>query len=65
MIGALKLHDAYIARTVVLTVLATWGVLLGLDVVMAFAGEFGEIGKGSYTINHAIAATALTIPWRG
>ena len=65
MIGALKLHDSYIARTVVLTVLATWGVLLGLDVVMAFAGEFGEIGKGSYTINHAIAATALTIPWRG
>ncbi len=65
MIGALKLHDAYVARTVVLTVLATWGVLLGLDVVLAFAGEFGEIGKGSYTINHAIAATGLSIPWRG
>ena len=48
MIGALKLHDAYIARTVMLTVLATWGVLLGLDVVMAFAGEFGEIGKGEF-----------------
>ena len=59
-----KLHDHYIARTVILTVLATWGVLLGLDVVLAFADEFGDVGKGGYTINHAIAATCLTIPWR-
>lgn len=59
-----KLHDHYIARTVIVTVIATWGVLLGLDVVLGFAGEFGDIGKGGYTINHAIAATCLTIPWR-
>ena len=59
-----KLFDHYIARTVIVTVLATWGVLLGLDVLLAFAGEFGDIGKGGYTINHAIAATGLTIPWR-
>ena len=59
-----KLHDYYIARTVILTVLATWGVLLGLDLVLAFAAEFSDLGKGGYTVNHAIAATALTIPWR-
>jgi lipopolysaccharide export system permease protein len=59
-----KLHDHYIARTVIVSVLGTWGVLLGLDVVLAFAGEFGSVGKGGYTINHAIAATALTVPWR-
>lgn len=59
-----KLHDHFVARTVTVTVLATLGVLLGLDVVLAFAGEFGDLGKGGYTINHAIAATALTIPWR-
>lgn len=59
-----KLHDRYIARIVIVSVLATWGVLLGLDVVLAFAGEFGSVGKGSYTINHAIAAIALTIPRR-
>ena len=59
-----KLHDHYIARTVILTVLAAWGVLLGLDVVLAFADEFGDVGKGGYTLNHAIAATCLTIPWR-
>ncbi|RZA20182.1 MAG: LPS export ABC transporter permease LptG [Lysobacteraceae bacterium] len=59
-----KLHDHYIARTVIVTVLATWGVLLGLDVMLAFASEFDDIGTGGYTINHAIAATCLTIPWR-
>src|SRR3954469_8380838 len=59
-----KLHDTYIARTVIFSVLGTWGVLLGLDVVLAFAGEFGSVGKGGYTINHAIAATCLSIPWR-
>jgi lipopolysaccharide export system permease protein len=59
-----KLHDHYIARIVIVSVLGTWGVLLGLDVVLAFAGEFGSVGKGSYTINHAIAAISLSIPWR-
>lgn len=59
-----RLHDHYIARTVILSVMGTWGVLLGLDVMLAFAGEFGDLGKGSYTINHAIAATALSIPLR-
>jgi lipopolysaccharide export system permease protein len=59
-----KLHDHYVARTVIVSVLGTWGVLLGLDVVLAFAGEFGSVGKGGYTVNHAIAAIALTIPWR-
>ncbi len=59
-----KLHDYYIARVVLVSVLATWGVLLGLDVVLAFAGEFEDLGKGGYTVNHAIAATGLSIPWR-
>ena len=59
-----RLHDSYIARAVVGSVLLAWAVLLGLDVVLAFAGDVGDIGKGGYTINHAIAATGLTIPWR-
>lgn len=59
-----RLHDTYVARSVVTSVLLTWGVLLGLDVVLAFAGEMGNIGKGAYSVNHAIAATGLTIPWR-
>ena len=59
-----KLHDYYIARIVIVSVLGTWGVLLGLDVVLAFAGEFGSVGKGGYTISHAIVATGLSVPWR-
>lgn len=59
-----RLHDRYIARTVLASVLVVWGVLLGLDVLLAFAGEIGDIGKGAYTVNHAIAATGLSIPWR-
>lgn len=59
-----KLHDQYIARTVIVSVLGTWGVLLGLDVVQAFAVEFGSVGKGGYTISHAIAAIGLSIPGR-
>ena len=59
-----RLHDHYVSRIVVVSVLAAWGVLLGLDLVMAMAGEVGDIGKGGYTTSHAIAATGLTIPWR-
>lgn len=59
-----RLHDSYLARIVLLSVLAVWGVLLGLDVALAFAGDINNIGKGAYTVNHAIAATGLSIPWR-
>ncbi len=59
-----RLHDTYIARMVVGSVLLTWAVLIGLDVVLALAGEMSEVGKGSYTINHAIVAMGLTIPER-
>ena len=33
-----RLHDTYIARAVVTSVLMTWGVLLGLDAVPAVFG---------------------------
>lgn len=59
-----RLHDTYIARAVIGSVLLAWGVLLGLDVVLAFADGVGDIGKGAFTANHAIAVTGLSIPWR-
>src|SRR5690606_15908922 len=59
-----RLHDSYIARAVIGSVLLAWGVLLGLDVVLAFADGVGDIGKGAFTANHAIAVTGLSIPWR-
>ncbi|SHE70447.1 LPS export ABC transporter permease LptG [Thermomonas hydrothermalis] len=59
-----RLHDLYLARSVLASILLAWAVLLGLDVVLAFAGDMDEIGRGGYTLGHAIAATGLTIPGR-
>ncbi|WP_240125512.1 LPS export ABC transporter permease LptG [Thermomonas alba] len=59
-----RVHDVYLGRAVLVSVLLAWGVLLGLDVMLAFVGELDELGRGGYTINHAIAATGLTIPSR-
>lgn len=56
--------DLYLGRSVFGTVLLTWAVLLGLDVVMAFSGEFKDVGKGGYTIGHAAAWVLYTVPRR-
>jgi lipopolysaccharide export system permease protein len=55
---------AYLARSVLLTTLAVWVVLSGFDVLLAFAGELQDIGKGSYTLSHAVLSTLLTVPRR-
>lgn len=56
--------DLYLGRTVFTTVLLTWAVLVGLDVVMAFSGEFKDIGKNGYTLGHAAAWVLYTVPRR-
>ena len=48
-----KIHDLYVGRAVFGTVLLTWAVLLGLDLMLSFVGEFGDIGKGNYGIMQA------------
>lgn len=64
----MKLHpmrfDFYLGRAVLATVLLTWAVLVGLDVVIALSGEFKDVGKGSYTFAHAVAWVAYTVPRR-
>jgi lipopolysaccharide export system permease protein len=59
-----RLHDVYIGRAVIGTVLLTWAVLLGLDIVNAFSSEAKDIGQGSYSFGHAIAYVAYTVPRR-
>ncbi|WP_045737557.1 LPS export ABC transporter permease LptG [Xanthomonas sp. MUS 060] len=59
-----NLHDLYVGRAVLGTVLLTWAVLLGLDVIMALSNEFKDIGKGSYSLGHAVAYVAYTVPRR-
>jgi lipopolysaccharide export system permease protein len=39
-------------------------VLLGLDVVLSFVGEFKDVGKGRYGIAQAMAHIAFTVPRR-
>ena len=59
-----KVHDLYIGRVVLVTVLLTWAVLLGLDVVLALFGEMGDIGNGGYGFPQALAYVGYTAPRR-
>ena len=59
-----RVHDLYVSRVVLVTVLLTWAVLLGLDLVLALFGEMGDIGKGNYGFPQAIAYVAYTAPRR-
>jgi lipopolysaccharide export system permease protein len=59
-----RIHDIYVGRVVFVTVLLVWAVLLGLDLMLSFVGEFGDVGKGNYGISTAIAYMAYTVPRR-
>ncbi len=56
------LHDIYVGRAVLSTVLLTWAVLVGLFVMMGVSDQFKDIGKGSYTFAHAVAYVAYGVP---
>jgi lipopolysaccharide export system permease protein len=59
-----NLHDLYVGRVVLVTVLLVWSVLVGLDVINAISSELNDLGKGSYSFGHAVAFVAYTIPRR-
>jgi len=59
-----KLHDLYVGRVLLTTVLASWAVLLGLDVVLATVSEISDVGKGDYTFVKALIDIGYTIPYR-
>ncbi|RPE79569.1 LPS export ABC transporter permease LptG [Vulcaniibacterium tengchongense] len=59
-----KIHDVYVGKAVLGTVLLTWAVLIGLDLMLAFVGEFGDIGKGDYGFAQAVSYMALSVPRR-
>ena len=59
-----RLHDTYVGQVVLVTVLLTWAVLVGLDVVMALSGEISDLGQGNYTFGHAVAWVLYTVPRR-
>ena len=60
-----KIHDLYIGKVLLGTVLLTWAVLVGMDfVVSGLLGEIGDIGKGDYTFATALVDVIYTIPRR-
>lgn len=59
-----KIHDLYTARVVLGTVLLTWTVLVGLDVVMALVDEIGNVGQGNYSLGGALTYIAHSLPRR-
>ncbi|RXR02778.1 LPS export ABC transporter permease LptG [Pseudoxanthomonas composti] len=58
-----NLHDLYVGRVVLVTVLLTWAVLLGLDLMQALSGELKDV-KAGYTLGHAVARVLYTVPRR-
>ena len=59
-----KIHDLYIGRVVLVTVLSTWCIVLGLDLVQALLiGELDDLG-GRYDFAHALLFTLYTAPRR-
>ena len=60
-----KIHDLYVGRVVLVSVLVTWLVLLGMDfVVGGLLGEIDDIGKGNYTFLAALTDVFYTVPRR-
>lgn len=58
------LIDRYLARHVLVSTLAVWAVLVGFDVIAAFAQELDSVGKGNYSLSHAALYIFFTIPRR-
>ena len=59
-----KIHDLYLGKVVIGTVLLTWAVLLGLDVMLNLFTEFGDVGEGNYGVTEAIVYMLYTVPRR-
>ncbi len=59
-----KIHDLYVGRVVLVTVLLSWAVLTGLDTLLALVAEVSDIGTGDYDFSTALAYVAHTVPRR-
>jgi lipopolysaccharide export system permease protein len=61
-----KIHDLYVARVLLGTVLLTWMVLIGLDAVMAMVTELSDVGTGHYGFGSAVAVVTSrrSLSWR-
>ena len=58
-----RLHDWLVLRAVFGALALTWAVLLGFDLIIAFAEELDSVGQ-SYSTSHALLYVLATIPRR-
>lgn len=59
-----KIHDVYVGKVLLGTVLLTWIVLVGLDALMAVVSQFGDVGKGNYDFTGSLVYVIYTVPRR-
>lgn len=60
-----KVHDVYIGRVVLSSVLLTWAIVTGLDLVQSLLlSEVKDIGQGQYGFVEALTYIAYTAPRR-
>lgn len=60
-----KIHDLYISRMVLGSVLLTWAVLIGLDAAISgMLNEMSDIGTGNYDFLAALTNVAYSLPRR-
>lgn len=62
--SGLLIHRQFVARSVLLAVLATWLVLTGFAVLGALLNEVEDFGQGDYGLGHALLYLALQTPRR-
>jgi lipopolysaccharide export system permease protein len=58
-----RLHDWLVVRAVFGALALTWAVLLGFDLIIAFAEELDSVGQ-SYSTSHALLYVLATTPRR-
>lgn len=60
----LRRSDRLVGLTVLVALGMVWLVLLGFDLLTAFAAELDEIGEGDYSAGNAVLYTLYTLPRR-
>jgi len=60
----LRRSDWLVAKTVLAAIALAGAVLLGIDLIVAFAGELGEVGEGDYGAGTALLYLVYTLPRR-
>jgi len=59
-----RLHDLLVLRAVFSALALVWAVLLGFDLIIAFASELDSVGQSGYSTSHALLYVLATIPRR-